>query len=590
MAESLTDGNISWAGGMDTSMSPDNISEHCYSKGVNVIIPDSLGGIRSRFGWQHCRLDFKNDIEKELYHKGHVQGEGYFVSNGKFYLVVSVGGYIFRMSQYAKGKFNVDLLNYNNPNAVALGKAWIINIPNGCIVNNGFNYPFYVTATTQRRTDPSKGEIGIGMMGVYTQFRLFYVDQSGKRIIAGDFNQPIKNTEYAIYGNIGFAPPDINETITAIGKQKTTLDYVEGGNLVFSTSSDIYSVDVRGTRSSWSDLGNSLGKVTETIPGFSAVSPYSFETFNANIYFRSASHGIVDLRQSEFQFTNLDVLSHQSDEASYFFENDTEWMLDSCYTRAFNKRLMTTVGPQRTKEGYTYWNGLLSIRPAFAIKGQPTPKMYESVFTGVRPWCVTSVKQDNNKDVLFVHSYDVDGRNRLYMMDESLDYDLNHRNEWIEIEGFIESRGYHFKNPFLLKQTERRFLRLSPMERTININFFARMESNGQWAQFHEYEAKICRTVTELSGAFRPVNTKPQARKFINLPNEKSCDNNTDFIYIQYRFEFKGPIRIDYFALTASAKNPDMNVTSSDKSCIYLTYSYRPDYSYLISDRTSVKP
>lgn len=586
MAEQITDGNISWSGGMDTSVSPDILREDQYFKGVNLIIPDGPAGIEVRPGFKCCQIIFKNKSEEEKYSTGHIQGEGYFISNNQYYLIVVVNGYVFRMFPVAVGRLQAELLNENDRNSIDLKKAWVTQIPGGCIINNGFDYPLYVTSNTQRRTDPSKGEIGIGMMGIYTQFRLFYVDQSGRRIIASDFNQPIKNTEYKIFGNIGFAPPDAEETITAIGKQKLTLNYIEGGNLIFSTNKDIYSVDVRGPRSSWSNINNNVGKVSETIPGFSAVSAYSFETFNANIYFRTNNYGLSDLRQSEFQFTNLDTTTNQSNEAAYFFDNDTDWMLDSCYTRAWNKRLLTTVSPERTEEGYTYWNGILSCRPAYFYKGQTIPKMYESVFTGVRPWCVTSVKQDSQSDILYVHSYDHDGSNRLYMMDGSLDYDINHRGERIEIQGFCETRGYSFRNPFLLKRTERKFMRLAPMERSININVYARPESNGEWIHFYRYGAKICRSID--SDSFAPFNTKPRGIRFLNMPSEKiECAGGSAFVYIQYRIEFKGPIKIDYLALAANVSDPDKTVTQTETECKYNIYSFRPDYSYLISNQTS---
>jgi hypothetical protein len=587
MPQQITDGNVTWVGGMDTSRSPGDISKIQYSKATNVIIPDSLGGLSVRPGFHCCKIVFKNSNEEEIYTNGNVQGEGYFITNNIVYLVVVVSGYVFRIFEIAYGVYRAEIININDRNSTILSKAWVIKIPNGCIVNNGKDFPLYVTSTSQRRTDPSKGEIGIGTMGVYVQRRLFYVDQSGKQIIASDFNQPVKNTEHYLTGIIGFAAPDAEETITAITKQKTLLTYIEGGNLLFSTSTDLYSVDVRGTRSSWGDLGQSVGKVSETIPGFSACSSNSFEAFNSNVYFRSAQYGIADLKQTYQQYENFDTVNNQSIEASYFLDNDTDWMLQFCYSRSYNKRLLTTVAPERNDDGYVFWNGLLSYHPAAVYQNsESTPRRYESVWTGVRPWCITSVKHDNERDTLFVHSHDKDGRNRMYMMDGSIDHDINQFGEKVEIRGYVETRGYGFDNPFLLKTTTRRFLRLAPMERTVSLCAYARQESYGQWTPFYSNEFKIARTVENTDNTFNPLNTKAQGRTFVNLADElfNSCGAGKSFIFVQYRFEFVGPIKFDYFALSASASNADNTVTPKEEDEKVLIYNYRPDYNYSISN------
>lgn len=584
MAETLSDGNTSWIGGMDTSRSPIDIDDLQYAKAVNVIIGTSLGGIRSRFGFQHVHIEFEDRESKTIYEKGHIQGEGYFISNGRIILIVVVDGYVFKLTQTGYATFEAININLNDRNNVILSKAWVIPIPNGCIVNNGFNLPIYITATSQRRTNPSQGEIGIGMMGVYCQNRLFYVDQSQRMIVASDFRNPITIQEYYDTGILGFSAPDADEIITAITKQKTILNYVEGGNLIFSTNRDIYSVDVRDARTTWADLGTNIGKVQETIPGFSAVSSYSFEPFNSNIYFRTAQYGISSIKQSEYQFSQLDALTDQSIEASYFLGRDTDWMLDACYTKSFNERLLTTVGPERTQEGYTYWNGILSFHPAALYQNQQTtPRRFESIFTGVRPWSLTVVKQERSRDILFVNSNDKDGINRLYMMDESIDFDVNYRNDRKEIEGYFETRAYNFKNPFTLKHTNGRFYRLGMTERSIHMNGYARTTLDGEWVGFFERDHLIQRI--NSNSPFIPKATRAQVRDYVNLPDEKNpcCAKHNSHIAIQYRFEFKGPLNFQHFIVTGTQESYDQTVTKTETEPTIRVYSDLPDYTYSIS-------
>lgn len=591
MPERISDGNVSWLGGMDTSRSPNDIAEMQYSKGNNVIIPDSLGGIRSRFGFHCCTLDFDFKATKKIYSENAILAEGYFTSGNQTYLVAYVSGYILKFTRVTTNRFRVENMNPRNRNMDSSSLGWVIPIPNGCIVNNGFDLPFFLDSSVARRTKPKNGEIGIGKMGVYVQHRLFYSDQSGKQIIASDFNQPLKNTLEGT-GIIGFMCPDSDERIVAIGKQKSVLGTAEGGNLIWSSDKDIYSTDVRGTRSSWANIGQRVGKTTETVPNLSATSSYSFESFNTNMYFRSAQLGMADIKQSEAQFSQLDAMNSQSIEASYYFDNDTSWMLSRCYSRKCNKRLFTTVSPEKNYQGYVYWNGILSFFPAAAYSNiGSVPRRFESVFTGIRPWCMTSVSS-SSKDELFIHSFDKDEVNRLYVMDESTNYDIDQFGKIKEIEGFIETRGYNHKNPLLLKQPEDRFYRLNIMERSVKITLFSRPEIQGPWTEMAERNHLICRTKLSDDGLFTPVSHKGQTRPFVNLPSEKfDCCYKLgySFISLQYRIEFKGPINLDSIITIASLKQRETTMSQIETDCNVISYTYRPDYNYFITSSINVE-
>jgi len=584
MKEVLSDGTISWLGGMDTSRSAADIGKNQYSKGCNVIIPESLGGIRVRYGLHCAHLTFEDRATKDIYQDGQVQAEGYFTVNNKTYLVCSVDGYILKFTKTAANSFYVENVNSNSRNNSIVSDGWIITLPEGCIVNNGVDYPIYVTETGSRRLDISQEEIGIGKMGVYLQHRLFYVDQSGRRILASDFMQPTKFTREDT--NIfGFMCPDSDEVITAIGKQKIVLGTVEGGNLIWSSNKDIYSADVRGTRTEWANLSTRLGKTTETVPGISAASSHSFESFNTNLHFRSKQYGMLDIKQSGYQFTNLDVVNDQAIEASYYLSNDTDWMLDKCYTKACNKRLYTTVSPERTDDGYIYWNGILSYNPTMIYTDQQSlPRRFESVFTGVRPWCLTVVQDSAHRDVMYIHSHDKDEVNRLYVMDEQSNFDVDHNGLVVEIEGFIETKAYTLEQPLLLKTSERRFYRMNLLDRTTKIKLFTRPEVQGEWMETWNTSHLIGRAKVE-DGLFVPESHKGQTRPFVNIPTEKfsPCYRlGNKFIAIQYRIEFTGPINLDSLVVLGNVAEHEKTITAIETETITLVYNYRPDYAYSI--------
>ena len=588
MPEALSDGTVAWHGGMDTSRGADDISDTQYSKGTNVIIPDSLGGITSRFGFHCLTLDFRDKETEDIYRSGNIQGEGYFVSGNETYLICVVSGYIMRFMRTRDKSYFVENVTRNNRGSNTNGDAWVITIPEGCIVNNGFDYPVHVDSGGSRSLHPVDGEMGIGRMGVYLQNRLFMVDQSGRRILASDYLQPTKFTKEDT--NIeGFLCPDEDERITAIGKQKSIISSVEGGNLIWSSTKDIYSVDVRGTRSDWSNVGSNVGKVTETIPGFSASSSYSFESFNTNLYFRSARVGIANIKQSQYQFVNLDDISSQSIEASYYLSGDTQWMLDKCYSRACNNRMYTTVSPEINDNGFIIWNGILSFNPrsGHEIRGSEQSR-YESVFTGMRPWCLTVVPSIGDTDKMFVHSYDIDGINRMYVMDEDSNHDIDKFGEVKEIEGFIETRGYTHSAPLQLKVAKHRFYRLGLIDRTVKIKLFSRPEIEGRWTQFWDAEHLVGRTKVE-DGIFVPQSSKGQTRAYVNTTEEKFSPcykQGNRFITLQYRIEFTGPISLDSLVVSATLVEYEKTVSKVEKDELTLIYDFLPDYNYTINPQT----
>lgn len=587
----LSDGNTTWVGGMDSSIQPDLVAEISYARAANVIVSDSLGGIRTRFGIHCQQLNFKSVLAKEIYQSGRVQAEGYFnTSNGQFVLVRVVKGYVLQFIPVTDSSFDVYVLNENSRNNESQRYCWVTTIPNGCIVNDGKHFPLIIGFKTCRRSDPNKGEIGIGRMGVYVQNRFFYVNGTGRIIEASDFLNPIKKQEYYDTGILGFVPAENTEEIVAIGRQKVNINYVDGGALAFATRSNFYSVDVRADRITWATQGTSVGKVNQSIPGIGAASAYSFESFNSNLYFRNSELGICDIRQSQYQFTGMDDFGKQSAEASYWLNNDTKWMLDQCYTRSYNGRLFTTVSPERTEDGYVFWNGFLSMAPASEQTNIGSlPKRYESVFTGVRPWCLTSVRTNDNLSKLYIDSYDSDGITRLYKIEDHSTFDKDENGNMIEIEGWIETKAYNYKNPFKLKKTKFIFYKAVEMIRNVSLCFYARFDFTGEWVSYFRKEHKV-KTVQIKNELFEPVNSKSQSRQHVMATTELKgeCNPNGDrYFSVQDRIEFKGFFTLGHLIRIGIEQEYEKQTDSIDEEEEILAYEGRKDYNYLISKTTS---
>lgn len=578
--EPLSTGNVTYIGGMDTSRSPVEIDETQFARAANLVIPRSLGGIKVRPGfiYQHC--NFATAQERTLFEGGKIQAEGWFRSGRQIFLVAVVDGVVIRFTRLSGSAWSAKFLNVNDKNTGQ--QSWITRIPDGVIVNDGINNPLIVKADTIRRSRPADGEISPGRAGVYCQNRFFYISSDGRGIRFSDFLNPVGEKEGRLAGIDRFVAPEDQDEIIAITRQKVMLDYVTGGAVLFSTRINIYSIDVRGDLLTWRVLNTRVGKVTESVTELSACSPYAFEPFGANVYFRSGQYGMCDLRQSQYQFNQFDSTTGQSIEASYFFDSDTDWMLDRCYMRGYKSRLLITVAPEQNENGYLYWNGILSCHPDSSVQGrQALARRFESVFTGVRPVAMTSVKQSNRHDELFIWSYDKDGINRLYALDDKLDFDLNHKGQKIEIEGWLELRGYNFGNKTQLKETQAVFYQTYTMPRDVSLCFFARTQATGQWEPTATRKHLIDHINIE-EGKFSPQNIHGQMRGPVNLPSEEFKCNAKSWIYIQDRIEFKGPFYLDHFVRVANVKTPNRNMPPPEKRT-KLIYSARADYTYSVA-------
>lgn len=589
-----SDGNVDFSGGMDTSRRPYLLGRNQYSRGCNVIIPRNEAGVRSRFGIHHQTIVGDTNDLKVYHNCKNIQAEGWYNDGTENVLLRVVDGYVIELRRLSGNTHKIKVLNYGDRNNPNKSKAWITRVPGGAIVNDGQSLPIIVTKPFVRRSIPKNNEIGVGKMGVYVQNRFFYVDETGKLIRVSDFRNPISVLNSVVANIYGFLLPEDQYGITAIGEQRTSLNYVDGGVLSFSSENSTYSVDVRGDIQNWEEQATGLGKVQETIPGIGAVSSYSYETFNANLWMRTKELGLMSIRRSEFQFVNDDDYSSQSLEASYWFDNDTKLLLDRCYTRQFKERILTTIAPQINNYGYTFWSGLVSMNPDPNYEGsEKLPRRYESIITGVRPWCMTHVNSNEGPE-LYIDSFDEDGKTRLYKIEDWSDFDVNHKGQRVEIESWIETRGYHHGDVTVLKTPTRRAYFLFDLSRNINVKVSSRAEEEGPFVEFYNttHLVKTGDIEEKIDGRslFQIKSFRKQSRKDIVLPQESElyCGNSTDktnrkYFTRQDRFDFKGPYSLGMWIRDAEPSDINTRAALKEVNPLCLDFEERRDFTYSIA-------
>jgi hypothetical protein len=496
---------------------------------------------------------------------------------------VSVEGWIFEFVFVTKYRAEAKIRNTSFRNNPDNPNCWITQVPNGAIVMDGESSALYITRNNIIRTNPKKKQIGSGRGGVWVQNRFFYIKDDRRNIWGSSINDPIDLTEAYDANVYGFIAPEDENYITAICRNKTIARDALGGNLAFATSQDLYTVDVRGDRASWS-RANGTGFVDNSVPDLGAISPYSFEPFNGNIYFRNHKFGLLSSKQAQYQFVNLDSYFSHSIEANLFFNNDPQILLSKCYTRGFGPKLYTTVAPQ-VKDGFIYWNGLIVYSPDIYYSAEEkAPRRYESVYTGIRPWCITVSNSEADSRML-IHSHDFDGVNRLYMFDESIDYDIDKDFKKKEIESKLLTRAYSHSAIASLKKTSKAFYSLDNLPRDVEIKILTRKSDFGRFLKQWEVTHKVnncCFGKTPVGNpCFTPRPIHPEERECVIIGSDPESVNT--YFSRQDLFSIRGAFNLKRWVRLATYDAVSSTVYSEPKSCAINEYDGFNIYDYKIS-------
>lgn len=556
-----TDGYDNFLGGMDSSRGPSVLGSNQYYYSVNMVLPKTADGISTRKGFRRLKINFETKRDKEIFESGNPQSSGYYKdTNYRVVILLSISGYVFELKEDSQFIYKARIINKGDQNLSNTQDSYIIRIPFGAIINDGVNASLYTSNSQTRRTKRNKREIGAGLAGVYVQNRLWYIRQNRREIFASTINEPLSLDEAYLDNIYGIMCPENDDIITAIGKQGTSGSDALGGNLAFATLSDFYSANVRGARTQWGITGGQgTGFVDKTIPGLGAVSPYSFEPYNSNIYFRHTSLGLVSLNQGKYEFVNRDSFTNQTSESGLFFSNDTKELLSRCWTKAYNKSIYTTVSPSINENGFVYWNGLIVKTPdPYYGKVETIKDITESVFTGIRPWNIT-VTNDGGIEKMFILSYDYDFVNRLYIYDESLTHDIDKDFNKKKIESQLLTRRFAFNSPLLPKKEEFASYSLSNIMDDVDVEIKTRT-GIGQFKSVFKTSHIVC---NQCRNGFLCCDSVLTERENVNFPVTKG-----EFFSLQDLIKITGSANLRRFVRVSLEQNISSNIHKPENCSI----------------------
>ena len=574
----VQDGIDNFSGGMDSSRGPDYIENTQCSKLINCSIEAVGDDLAPRWGMHHQFIDFDHTFDSEAYHNcRHVQGEGWYDDGKGRVLLASIDGWIFEFLSTQKGRFNGRIINRGDRNNPNRNKAWFARVPDGAVMNDGQSNTVFID-----RNGASRMDIGVGRMLAYVQNRLCWVSADGKQILIGDLGNIFGITDWATFGITGFTTPEDVDRITAIGKQKTLLRDINGGELVWSTDDNLYSAPITGDRRNWDEPGARL-----MVAGSGASSGYSFESYNSNLWFRTFDEGIVDFKASATQFIRDSDTTGTSVEVDLWLDRDTPWMLDQCYTRKFNRRLFTTTAPAQNEHGFTYWNGIISMSPDPIFAGRERlPRRFEGLWTGVRPWCLTVMHGFTQESEMYVHSLDRDGVTRLYRIDPESDFDIDANGNRKEIERVGETRSFAYDSRLQPKIPNARAYMIRDMDRDTDVEFSSRTEATGDWVKF--WEQRHYGSAPATGGLVKPKPAS-QHRPCVVMSSEEENPNcpggfgGRRFFNRQYRFKIKGPGKLGRIITLADTQDKSFSVTDDEDGPVDKIDEVEDDFEYAVT-------
>lgn len=563
----VSDGNADFSGGMDSFRSPSFLEKNQYYCSVNCQIKSGVEGISTRPGYREITLKFDNAKNEQRFRSGEIQGNGYYITRNNILIILcSVDGFLFEFTEIGKYTFSCRVVGGRNDPIAK--KAYFTTVPEGCIINDGISAPIYAKNGSYSRVSGNKN-ISAGRAGVYIQNRYFYIDERGESIIPSSFNNPISIEERLLNNLTGFLSPDETE-IKAIGVQRVTNKNSQGGSLLFSTRDNIYSADVSGPMSNWNPQSG-YGSVTGAVYDVAAVSPFSFLSANSNVYFRSRDLGIASLQYMQYIWDNVDIIETQSYGGHLFFKNDSELFLDCCYSSKCNNNIYTTVSPSLSKTS-VYWEGILVCRP-----GQKGLIRYDSLYTGIRPWCFQTIKNQYGKELLHIFSKDHDNVNRFYIIDESIDYDLRlSQNPKKDIESVFISRFMDFGNPFLYKKSHLNQMFVSVESNDLDITITSRLSQGVSFRKVYNVSLKDTKCSIDKDG-YKPKVAEDKNEK---ITYGDSLSANDPFISSQQMICLKGSFRINKIIRTAANVIPDKVITQEKPRSGFSEYITEKFFTY----------
>lgn len=310
---------------------------------------------------------------------------------GRQFLLVVIGGRIFRVDPVAQSVLDITIPGDANPST--LQRGWSAQAENFWIFNDGQTRPFIWNGGSARRS--GLRQIGPGTVIAYVQGRLWYAMPDGLSFRATDlvgntdsgtaaygYRDSILNETENTYLNEGgdFRVPSNCGEITAMAAT-SNLDTSQGqGPLQVLCQRNAFTVNTPVDRTIWKDVTYPIQ--TESLIGSGCSGAQNTVAVNGDLFFRSPD-GVRSFIIARRQFRDWGN-TPQSYEVSGFLSYDQKDLLTFGSGAVFDNRFLTTLSPAWSESG-VYHRGLavIDLAPITSLGGGNAVPVWDGIWTGL---------------------------------------------------------------------------------------------------------------------------------------------------------------------------------------------------------------
>lgn len=576
----IPDGTISFKGGQNSAIEPEDIGPDQYYLGVNVSC--QTGALGPRWGIEDIPLDFSatGDFRRatgstipfqQVFEDGRFQAFIPYSIGPDYYNIYVVSGYIFIINLFDR---TVQVLNPLDPVNVDADRINWSNAAEYLVIFDFPNRPFIMEGIQIRRSDPAASEVPVSVLGAYNQNRLM-IANAGLAWTAGDPvgstaapDAPITFLEILTpsspyVADVYEVPTAVknNTFITAMGFLHVLDKSTEIGSLLVSTADAIYQYPTYLPRSQWQ--GGTGDAVFGSILLSQGIAGQRAQTnVNSDFFFKSTDQQVYTFtmaRNQQYRWANSAI----SREVNKFLEKGDKELERVAVAAFFMNNIFFSCYPYRvdcvSAEGdpqLDYVNrGLVVIEAASAasIGGEQTP-VWPGVWTGVE---FTDIAE--NGGVLYITGKYL-GKNRLFVMDPTKTYDVLEGVK-TDIRCVVETREYINEDLTTNKEIQSLDLGMREMREKVTVDVSYRSDVNATYFPWRNFDYYV--PVEQCSGFPEfPNGLNPQGIRDLNLGgvSQQECDPSNKvppqtYKALQLRLVIKGrDWKLKYIKLKAVAK------------------------------------
>lgn len=557
-SEKVNDGSISFAGGQNEGLFPNQIAKDQYRRGINVTTTSGVLSPRPGFIHKEIKVVTEGKVGKltyrNIFRRGKFQGAASYNADDGQFIIAVFSGIIFRIDPKVLEAEVIDLPDGDRMNQYSKRIPWtragrfmvFFDYPNlPVILDNKEARRSNVDRTVVVGNPPvefPRPEVPLSALGAYVNNRLF-IANDGQEFLASDpvggaspdapitFEQTFAPGSPFLGQSFSLGSQSGNRPITAMGFLQVADTSTGVGPLIIATTNSVYVYRADLPRDQWEQ--SAFGRLALYSAGISG--PRAFANVNSDIIALSGDNQVrsffLGAREQE-RWSNAPISREIS---SILKEYEQKSLLDIAFVETYKNRVFVSVAPYAVEALDTYGRPVFDYAHAgMAVMeldnvsglGASAQPVWAGMWTGINPTEMIILE-----DGPYIFSKDEGGVNQLYFMDETMTQDV-YKGETRDIVCRIYTRSYDFDNRFIDKEVGFADYMFSGVAGRFKYKVEYRGSNLERWALWKDFRytavVNTCFEPGEGCDVEMPILEKQSFRELnFGDPLEEDCDDLT---------------------------------------------------------------